>query len=121
MAEITSIREINVNKENFDKEDSLSQIAKELKAALLKESNGKIDINVDDYIKYNFSSFTTEPSTSADGGDIRVIIDELFDINMFKEYIIDKYDFVDNGNKEYIANVKCGAKNYRDYLNDCYK
>lgn len=87
----------------------------------LRGKKNYIVIENDDYIKYNFSSFTTEPSTSADGGDIRVIIDELFDINMFKEYIIDKYDFVDNGNKEYIANVKCGAKNYRDYLNDCYK
>lgn len=71
--------------------------------------------------KYNFSSFITEPSTSGDGGDIRIIIDKDFDWYILEKYIIDKYDYVKKCNEQYIKNVSCGQKNYNAYLKSNYK
>ena len=60
--------------------------------------------------KYNFSSFETEPAASVDCGDIRLIINNNFNINILENYIIGKYDKVIKDNYEYIKKCKMWLK-----------
>ena len=78
-------------------------------------------VNNDDLNKYDFSTLKKESATSADNGDIRLIIDEDFDINILEKYIVEKYEQVVKDNYSYMTNVKCGQKNYNEYLKKTYK
>ena len=93
----------------------------ELLRTKLRGRENYIVVSFEDIKKYNFSSFDTEPATSADCGNIRLIINNDFNINILENYIIDKYDKVKKDNYEYIKNVKCGQKNYDEYLKVTYK
>ena len=93
----------------------------ELLRTKLRGKKNYIIVSFEDIKKYIFSSFETEPATSADCGDIRLIINSDFNINILENYIIDKYDKVKKDNYEYIKNVKCSQKNYDEYLKVTYK
>ena len=85
---------------------------------------GKKDyIVIDKYSddSYDFTGFVQEECTSNDNGKVRLILDDIQDIEKLEKYILDQYESALEGNKTYIENVKIGQTNYNKFLRENYQ
>ena len=113
---ITDVR-CNINSSNYFNVSIMYPIIR------LKLRGKKDYIVIDKYSddSYDFTGFVQEECTSNDNGKVRLILDDIQDIEKLEEYILDQYESALEGNKTYIENVKIGQTNYNKFLRENYQ
>lgn len=113
---ITDIR-CNINSSNYFNVSIMYPIIR------LKLRGKKDYIVIDKYSddSYDFIGFVQEECTSNDNGKVRLILDDIQDIEKLEKYILDQYESALEGNKTYIENVKIGQTNYNKFLRENYQ
>lgn len=113
---ITDVR-CNINSSNYFDVSIMYPIIR------LKLRGKKDYIVIDKYSNdsYDFTCFAQEECTSNDNGKIRLILEDIKDIEKLEKYILDQYESALKGNKTYIENVKIGQTNYNKFLRENYQ
>lgn len=66
------------------------------------------------------SDFNTEPAGKNENTLLRFLIQDISEINKYSPIILANYDEAVKGNSAYIRDVKCGQKNFENYLRTWY-
>ena len=113
---ITDVR-CNINSSNYFDISIMYPIIR------LKLRGKKYYIVIDKYSddSYDFTCFVQEDCTSNDNGKVRLILNNIHDIEKLEKYILDQYESALKGKKIYIENVKIGQTNYNKFLRENYQ